>query len=118
MEDALIIVDGQGGSSTPARIACGMTSALFGVSKQAQRKLWEFFTAHIRTPNTRRAYLIAVWRFADWWGHRGIHLAKVEPMVVAAYVEEFTRKLAPASVKQHLAAIGMLSDWLIVGQVR
>ncbi len=68
MEDALIIVDGPEGSSIPARIARGMTPApaLFGVSKQAQRKFWEFFTAHIRNPNTRRAYLIATWRFADW----------------------------------------------------
>ena len=67
MEDAPIIIDGQGGSSIPARIARGMTPTLFCVSKQAQRKFWEFFTAHIRNPNTRRAYLIAVWRFADQW---------------------------------------------------
>ncbi len=39
-------------------------------------------------------------------------------MVVGAYVEELTRKLAPASVKQHLAAIRMLFDWLVVGQGR
>ena len=58
-----------------------------------------------------------MWRFADWCGHHGIPLAKVEPMVVAAYVEELTGKLAPASVKQHLAAIRMLFDWLVVGQV-
>ena len=38
-------------------------------------------------------------------------------MVVAAYVEELTGKLAPASVKQYLAAIRMLFDWLVVGQV-
>ena len=105
MEDALIIIDGPEGSSIPARIARGMTPALFVVSEQAQRKFWEFFTAHIRNPNTRRAYLIAVWRFADWCGFHGISLAKVEPMLVAAYVEELTGKLAPASVKQHLAAI-------------
>ena len=117
MENALIIVDGQDGSSIPARIARGMTPALFSVSKQAQRKFGEFFTAHIRNPNTRRADLIAVWRFADWCGHHGIPLARVEPMVVAAYVEELTGKLAPASVKQHLAAIRMLFDWLVVGQV-
>ena len=42
MEDALIIVDGPDGSSIPARIARGMTPALFGISKQAQRKFWEF----------------------------------------------------------------------------
>ena len=113
----MIIVDGPDGSSIPARIARGMTPALFGGTGQAQRRFWEFFTAHIRNPNTRRAYLIAVWRFADWCGHHGIPLAKVEPMVVAAYVEELTGKLAPASVKQHLAAIRMLFDWLVVGQV-
>ena len=38
----------------------------------------------IRNPNTRRAYLIAAWRFADWCGRHGIPLAKVEPMVVEA----------------------------------
>ena len=38
-------------------------------------------------------------------------------MVVAAYVEELTRALSPASVKQHLAALRMLFDWLVVGQV-
>ncbi len=117
MEDALTIVDGPDGSSIPARIARGATPEMFSVSKQAQRKFWEFFTAHIRNPNTRRAYLIATWRFADWCGFHRIPLAKVEPMVVAAYVEELTGKLAPASVKQHLAAIRMLFDWLVVGQV-
>ena len=117
VEDALIIVDGPEGISIPARIARGMTPALFGVSKQAQRKFWEFFTANIRNPNTRRAYLIATWRFADWCGFHGIPLAKVEPMVVAAYVEELTKKLAPASVKRHLAALQMLFDWLVVGQI-
>ena len=38
-------------------------------------------------------------------------------MVVAAYVEQLTAALSPASVKQHLAALRMLFDWLVVGQV-
>ena len=38
-------------------------------------------------------------------------------MVVAAYVEQLSGPLAPASVKQHLAALRMLFDWLVVGQV-
>ena len=33
-------------------------------------------------------------------------------MIVAAYVEKLTRALSPASVKQHLAALRMLLDWL------
>ena len=38
-------------------------------------------------------------------------------MLVAAYVEALTRALSPATVKQHLAALRMLFDWLVVGQV-
>ena len=38
-------------------------------------------------------------------------------MVVAAYIEELTRARSPATVKQHLAALRMLFDWLVVGQV-
>ena len=44
-------------------------------------------------------------------------LNQVEPMVVAAYIERLFGALAPASVKQHLAALRMLFDWLVVGQV-
>ena len=117
MEDALIIAGGPHEGSIPTRIARGMTPALFDSSRQAQRKFWEFFTAHIRNPNTRHAYLVATWRFADWCGCHGVPLARVEPMVVAACIEELTGKLAPASVKQHLAALRMLFDWLVVGQV-
>ena len=39
-------------------------------------------------------------------------------MVVAVYVgEELTWKPAPASVKQNVAGLRMLFDWLVVGQV-
>ena len=92
--------------------------ALFSPTERAQRRFWEFFTAHIRNTNTRLAYLAAVRRFAQWCERRGLALHQVEPMIVAAYVEELkTRALAPASVKQHLAALRMLFDWLVVGQV-
>jgi site-specific recombinase XerC len=36
---------------------------------------------------------------------------------VAAYIEILWQRLAAPSVKQHLAAIRMLFDWLVVGQV-
>jgi site-specific recombinase XerD len=36
---------------------------------------------------------------------------------VAAYIEMLGKRLAKPSVKQHLAAIRMLFDWLVVGQV-
>ena len=93
------------------------TPALFLPSEKAERRFWEFFTAHIRNPNTRIAYLAAVRRFAEWCEGRGITLDRVEPVVVAAHVEELSRTLGPASVKQHLAALRMLFDWLVMGQV-
>lgn len=38
-------------------------------------------------------------------------------MTVAAYVERLTRVGAQQTVEQHLAAIRMLLDWLVTGQV-
>ena len=70
-----------------------------------------------RNPNTRLAYLAAVRRFAEWCECRGLALDQVEPMVVAAYIEQLSGALAPASVKQHLAALRLLFDWLVVGQI-
>ena len=105
---------------SPRREFCARhaaTPALFSPSEHAERRFWEFFTAHIRNRNTRLAYLAAVRRFAEWCERRGLALDQVEPMVVAAYVEQLTAALSPASVKQHLAALRMLFDWLVVGQV-
>ena len=91
--------------------------ALFSASAHAERRFWEFFTAHIRNPNTRLAYLTAARRFAAWCEARGLALDQVEPMVVAAYDEQFSGTLSAPSVKQHLAALRMLFDWLVVGHV-
>ena len=44
-------------------------------------------------------------------------LAAVTPMHVAGYVEQLGRIRSKPTVKQHLAAIRMLFDWLIAGQV-
>ena len=111
----LIPADASARPAPPARHAA--TPALFSPSERAERRFWEFFTAHIRNRNTRLAYLAAVRRFAEWCERRGLALDQVEPMVVAAYVEQLTAALSPASVKQHLAALRMLFDWLVVGQV-
>ena len=111
----LVPADAAAHPAAPASRAT--TPALFSPTERAERRFWEFFTAHIRNPNTRLAYLAAVRRFAEWCEHRRVALEQVEPMVVAAYVEQLTRELSPASVKQHLAALRMLFDWLVVGQV-
>lgn len=48
----------------------------------------------------------------------GLHeLREIQPVHVAAYVETLQARLAAPSVKQHLAALRRLFDWLVVGQV-
>ena len=111
----LLPIEASAGAAPPAPRT--RTPALFSPTERAERRFWEFFTAHIRNPNTRLAYLAAVRRFAKWCERRGVALDQVEPMVVAAYIEQLSGALAPASVKQHLAALRMLFDWLVVGQV-
>jgi len=84
----------------------------------AGKRFLEFFVSTIRNPNTRSAYARAVGRFLTWSEDRGLRsLDQVEPLVVAAYVEELGHELAAPSVKQHLAAIRMCFDHLVVSQV-
>jgi integrase/recombinase XerD len=83
----------------------------------AVRRFIEFFTANIRNRNTRAAYAFAVARFARWCDARGMALAHLTPVVVAAYIEELGQHEAKPTVKQHLAALRMLFDYLVTGQV-
>lgn len=83
----------------------------------ARRRYVEFFTVTIRNRNTRRAYAQAVTQFLAWCEQRGVGLARIEPIVVASYIEEKTSLASPPTVKQHLAAIRMLMDWLVTGGV-
>jgi site-specific recombinase XerD len=101
--------------------------ALFAeAGEKASTRLIEFFTANIRNRNTRAAYAQAIRRFSDWCmdPNRGYRLGALTPVHVAAYIEELGKrkeeggagKAAP-TVKQHLAALRMLFDWLVIGQV-
>jgi site-specific recombinase XerD len=85
---------------------------------QAARRFLEFFAATIRNKNTRMAYYRAVFRFFAWCDrHRIGGIADIEPLHVAAYVENLGHSMAKPTVKQRLAAIRMLFDWLVTGQV-
>ena len=60
-----------------------------GAGERASRRFLEFFAATIRNPNTRAAYHRAVVRFFAWCEQHGIdELALIEPLHVAAYVEQ------------------------------
>lgn len=90
--------------------------SLYTPDAAARRRTVEFFTAHIRNANTRKAYAQAGADFSRWCGRHGIpDVRSVEPVHVAAYIEQLS--LAPQTVKQRLAALRALFDWLVVGQV-
>ena len=92
--------------------------ALFTPTPKATKRFVEFFTANVRNPHTRKAYTWAVAEFATWCERHGrLSLQAIEPVHIATYIETLQRRLAAPSVKQHLAAIRMLFDWLVVGQV-
>ncbi len=100
-------------SSSPA-----LPAVIADAGEPAAMRFIEFFTANIRNPNTRQAYARAVMDFFGWCERHGIGpLPAIQPVHVAAYVEELTRSYAAPTVKQRLAAIRMLFDWFIVGQV-
>ena len=100
----------------PARRFDFVVPALIAdAGQEATERFFEFFTANIRNANTRRAYARAAGRFFFWCHEHGFGLHQVKPIVVAAYIE--THGGAKPSVKQSLAAIRMLFDWLVIGQI-
>lgn len=84
----------------------------------AAERFIEFFTANIRNVHTRRAYARAALRFLSYCESKGVSsLGAIRPVLVAAYIEQRAKESQPQSVKQELAAVRMLFDWLVIGQV-
>lgn len=98
--------------------ASGMPSLIARAGSDAQKRFVEFFAAQIRNKNTRQAYLRAVVDFLGWVEDAGISdLIDIEPVHVAAWVELKTQVYEPQTVKQQLAALRHLFDWLVTGHV-
>ena len=95
----------------------GLPATVRRAGPQAAERTVEFFTAQIRNPHTRAAYAAAVTRFFTWCDARGLALAQISPIAVATYIEEMQRGYRAPTIKQHLAAIRRLFDWLVTGQV-
>jgi site-specific recombinase XerD len=86
--------------------------------ERASIRILEFFAANIRNPHTRRAYARAAEEFLAWCADVDVpSIAAVQPVHVATWIEAGTRVLAAPSVKQRLAALRHLFDWLVNGQV-
>jgi site-specific recombinase XerD len=86
--------------------------------ERAARRFLEFFAANIRNPHTRRAYAHAVAGFMTWCdANRVGSITTVQPLHVAAWMEQQTRDHAAPTAKLRLAALRHLFDWLVTGQV-
>jgi site-specific recombinase XerD len=84
----------------------------------ASVRFLEFFASTIRNPHTRRAYARAVVDFLAWCEDRAVpSIGAVQPLHVAAWIEGKTRDYSAPTVKQQLAAIRHLFDWLVMGQI-
>src|SRR5689334_6225706 len=95
-----------------------LPSAVVRAGERASWRFIEFFIANIRNKNTRAAYAQAVTHFFTWSERRGVaELSQIRPVVISAYIEELQATHSPPTVKQHLAAIRMLFDWFVIGQI-
>jgi site-specific recombinase XerD len=86
--------------------------------ERASYRFFEFFTANIRNPNTRRAYARAALEFFDWLAARGVtQITAIESVHVAAYIEQLQKARSAPTAKLRLAALRHLFDWMVIGQV-
>jgi site-specific recombinase XerD len=98
--------------------SAALPALVAAAGEQASIRFLEFFAANIRNPHTRRAYARAADEFLAWCAAAGVlSIGAVQPVHVATWIEAGTRELAAPSVKQRLAAIRHLFDWLVTGQV-
>src|ERR1700687_2091219 len=95
----------------------GPLPAIFLRVQDRGKRFWEFFTANIRNRNTRKAYFVAVSQFSAWCEQQKLRLQQIQPIHVARYIEPPGPAMANPTVTQHLAAVRMLFDWLVTGQV-
>jgi site-specific recombinase XerD len=102
----------------PATAGLTVPAVIAAAGGKAAWRFVEFFTANIRNPNTRAAYGRAVAAFCAWCEERGYDFLRVTPVAIAGYVELLLADgLARPTVKQHLAAIRMLFDYMVTGGI-
>src|ERR1700679_2372418 len=106
-------------TNLPAVAAGIATPALvIAAGDRAGIRFLAFFASAIRNPHTRRAYARAAGDFLAWCAGAGVtSITEVQPLHVAAWIELQTQTLSARTVKQHVAAIRHLFDWLVTGQL-
>ena len=103
--------------TVPLLGATTLPALIVSAEPSTRMRFLEFFTANIRNANTRRAYGRAVMDFSLWCEEHGLHnLTAIQPFHVGAWVEELGQTHSVPTVKQRLAALRHLFDWMVVGQ--
>jgi integrase/recombinase XerD len=86
--------------------------------EHAERRFLEFFAVTIRNIHTRKAYIRAVSNLLDFCEEHGvIDITQIQPMMVAGYIEKRCQEKAKPTVKQELAAIRQMFDYLVTGHI-
>ncbi|CAB3774972.1 tyrosine-type recombinase/integrase [Paraburkholderia humisilvae] len=110
----------RGGTGTNLVLPAGVATPALVASagERASVRFLEFFASAIRNPHTRRAYARAAGDFLGWCGGAGVtSITAVQPLHVAAWIELQTKTSSAPTVKQQLAALRHLFDWLVTGQI-
>jgi integrase/recombinase XerD len=77
------------------------------------RFAWEeLFSAELRNPHTRRAYLHAVRQFLDWCALHELELRQITPGWVGTYYDQLSVSIP--TKKQHLAGLRCFFDRLVL----
>jgi site-specific recombinase XerD len=108
-----------------ARVGYDQVPAVIAAAgEKAGRRFFEFFTAGIENKHTREAYARDVAQFLEWCDARGVALASIDPMTVAAYVkivqepkDQVGGGCSKPTTKRKLAAIRMMFDYLVTGGI-
>ena len=119
--EALVPAAAAPAAAAPAVVTAGggeivLPQVIVDAGPAAVARFLEFFAGRIANERTRAAYARAVGQFLMWCEARGLRLCDVSPLHVAAYIR--THPGSVPTVKQHLAAIRMLGDWLVVDAAR
>ena len=95
-----------------------LPAILTSAGEDAVTRFAEYFTVNIQNAHTRLAYFrnaIVFLLRCERQGYR--NLKSIKPMTIAGYIRQLQESHARPSIKQQLATIRMLFDWLVVGQV-
>lgn len=116
MENSLIASPMQQSLATHAS---ALPALFIHAGQSATERLLEFFTAEIENDHTRKAYFTAVKQFCTWCETQQLELAEIRPWHVALYMKQLqtVHQREILTVKQHLAAIRKLFDYLVTGQI-